>query len=244
MELERLPAVRSPRLELVIEAPPCPGNDRILAVGAEACAVLSEAGIPFMVGGCVALWAYGRLRCTKDIDLMLPANMPIKAMDLLASRGFHTRDMDASWLYKAIKDDILIDLIVWTSGNVRLDAETFQRVRPIRVNGHRFDAMGPEDLLLRSLLSFREDCPKGWFDALSMVERPIPGFDWSYFLRRLGAKYARRGLGFLIHAQGEFGASVVPKEIIHQLLERAEVAPDPDRPGLVTFLEVETPCDE
>lgn len=203
-----------------IEIPPCPGTAQILATGQEACAILESAGFPFMVGGGVALWAYGRKRCTKDMDIFLPAELPHKALNVLARHGFHTRDTDGAWLYKAIKHDVLIDLIVWTTGNIRLDAETFERARPFRVNGHTFQVMGPEDLLFRKILSFREETPKDWYDGLSMVAQPIPAFDWDYFMRRVQDCHAYRVLSFLLFAQGQLGTtSVVPPGLIQALLD-------------------------
>jgi len=223
-----------------IEIPPCPGTAQILATGQEACALLDAAGFPFMIGGGVALWAYGRKRCTKDFDIFLPSELPHKALNVLARHGFHTRDTDGAWLYKAFKHEVLIDLIVWTTGNIRLDAETFERTRRFRVNGHTFRVMGPEDLLFRKILSFREETPKDWYDALSMVQQPIPAFDWEYFMRRVEGRHIYRVLSFLLFAQGQLGAaSVVPPGLIHALIEcctEAGFTPVPV-PGPVTFVQ-------
>ena len=102
---------------------PLPDDRLLLAAGHEASAILGQANVPHMVGGGIAVWAYGRRRYTKDIDLFIPAKLPFVSLDALGKRGFHTRDTDASWLYKAFKYGVLIDLIVWTTGNIRLDEE-------------------------------------------------------------------------------------------------------------------------
>lgn len=207
----------------------------LLAVGHEACRILTEAGIPNMVGGGIAVWAYGRRRYTKDMDLFIPPRVPLMALDALGKAGFHTRETDASWLYKAIKQDVLIDLIVWTTGNIRVNDATFARTRSAQIDGHTFTLMGPEDVLFRKILSHREE-RRDWYDGLSMLARPLADFDWEYFLHLVGDRHARRTLSFLLYAQTEIHLDVVPPEIIDTLL--ACLYPErlaPDRPGSVLF---------
>ena len=220
------------------EIPPCPGSERILAIGEEARLILQEAGIPALVGGGIALWAYGRRRCTKDMDLFIPWQCPEDALNVLARHGFHTRDTDARWLYKAIKQDVLIDLIVYTTGNIRLDEETFRRSRTFSLDQYLLPVLGPEDLLFRKILSFREDTPKDWFDALSIVCPTLVEFDWDYFLDRVGDRHAGRALSFLIFAQSECGKACAPSQALEALLERWRQLPGQQedcRPGPVTF---------
>lgn len=223
----------------VTELPACKGTEQILAVGDEARRLLQEAGIPCLVGGGIALWAYGRRRCTKDMDLFLPSQLPEKAMNVLARHGFHTRDTDASWLYKAIKRDVLIDLIVYTTGNIRLDEETFRRARSFTIDPYVLPVLGPEDLLFRKILSFREETPKDWFDALSIVCPTLVEFDWGYFLERVGELHAGRALSFLVFAQSECGKACAPSHAMEVLLERWRRMPTGEptcHPGPVTFL--------
>lgn len=196
--------------------PPLPDAKRLLSAGHEACEVLKEAGVPYMVGGGVAIWAYGRRRATKDIDLFIPPKMPYVALDALGKRGFFTRDSDAGWLYKAYKQEILIDIIVWTTGNIRVDDETFGRLRQVAIDGYPFAIMGPEDLLFRKILSHREE-RRDWYDGLSMLEQTTEALDWDYFMRRVTPPHARRALSFLLYAQSELGVDVVPSCVIADL---------------------------
>ncbi len=191
----------------------------LLAIGHEACRVLKDAGIPAMVGGGIAVWVYGRRRYTKDMDLFIPPRIPLVALDALGKAGFHTRETDASWLYKAIKQDVLVDLIVWTTGNIRVTDETFARARKAQIDGHAFTLMGPEDVLFRKILSHKED-RRDWYDGLSMLALPQAGFDWEYFLRLVGVRYARRALSFLFYAQTEIRPEVAPPAVIAELLDR------------------------
>lgn len=199
----------------------------LLAIGHEACRILTDAGIPNLVGGGIAVWAYGRRRYTKDIDLFIPARIPLLAMDALGKHGFHTRDTDASWLYKAIKEDVLIDLIVWTTGNIRVSDATFERARTVQIDGFAFTLMGPEDVLFRKILSHREE-RRDWYDALSMLTRPQAGFDWTYFLSLVGDLHARRTLSFLLYAQTEIHQDVVPPAVLGELLGRLNLGTPPE----------------
>lgn len=197
--------------------PPLPDVKRLLSAGHEACQVLTEAGVPHMVGGGLAIWAYGRRRATKDIDLFIPPKIPYVALDALGKRGFFTRDSDAGWLYKAYKQDILIDIIVWTTGNIRVDEETFRRIRQVQIDGYPFTIMGPEDMLFRKILSHREE-RRDWYDGLSMLAQTAEPFDWQYFMHRVGPLHARRVLSFLLYAQSELGTDAVPRPVIDDLL--------------------------
>lgn len=197
-------------------------DTHLLHVGREACDVLDRAGVPHMVGGGIAVWAYGRRRWTKDMDLFIPPRIPFAALDALGKAGFHTRDTDASWLYKAFKENVLIDLIVWTTGNVRCDDATFERARIADIDGYTLRLMGPEDVLFRKILSHRED-RRDWYDALSMIARPVPDFDWEYFLGRVGEKYVLRTLSFLFYCRADFGHEVVPEWVVKRLLDLATI---------------------
>ena len=200
-----------------VATPLLPDVKRLLSAGHEACQVLKEAGVPYMVGGGVAVWAYGRRRATKDIDLFIPPKIPYVALDALGKRGFFTRDSDAGWLYKAYKQEILIDLIVWTTGNIRVDDETFARLREVEIDGYPFAIMGPEDVLFRKILSHREE-RRDWYDGLSMLGNGLEALDWDYFMRRIAPPHARRTLSFLLYAQSELGMDVVPSDVVTDLL--------------------------
>ncbi|HEY9724717.1 MAG TPA: nucleotidyltransferase [Oscillatoriaceae cyanobacterium] len=190
------------------------------AIFGEACRILEDARIPHVMGGGVAIRAYGRSRPLKDADLFMQKTYVFSAMDELTRRGaFHTRDTDATWLYKAIKSDVLVDIIVRTTGNIHMTPETYERARMVELYGHPFRMMGPEDLLIRKIHSHREGRPD-LSDAVSMLEAPIPKFDWRYFQRLAITNDYHRVLGFLLWVQAEFGATDVPPWLIRNLTER------------------------
>ena len=190
------------------------------AVFGEACRILEDAAIPYVMGGGVAIRAYGRTRPLKDADIFLQREFVFPAMDELTKIGaFHTRDTDATWLYKAIKDEILVDIIVRTTGNIHMSHLTLEHARRIELYGYHFNMMGPEDLLFRKIHSHREGRPDQ-FDAFSMLETPIKDFDWDYFLSMVYTNDVRRVLGFLLWAQSEVGNRVIPHPVICELTNR------------------------
>jgi hypothetical protein len=207
----------------LLEAPKdhqAPDERTKFAVFAEACRILEEQGIPYIMGGGVAIRAYGRTRPLKDADIFLEKKWVFPAMDALTRLGgFHTREMDAAWLYKALKHDILVDIIVKTTGNVPITEQTYSHTREAELYGHTYRMMGPEDLMIRKILSHKEGRPD-MFDYLSMFEDPIQDFDWHYFMSMVLPTTYRKVLGALLWVQAETDVRVVPDWVICTLTER------------------------
>jgi hypothetical protein len=82
-------------------------NDRILGYEDFICQVLEAlkaAGVEYMIGGAVAVWAWGEPRATLDLDLVV--NIPLKAIDQL-SKELEKRNMlvPAEIILENILDD-------------------------------------------------------------------------------------------------------------------------------------------
>jgi predicted nucleotidyltransferase len=167
----------------------------------EACTVLDNAGVPFVIGGGTAVVVWGRDRCTKDFDLFLNREVLRSAMDALSIAGFVTTDTEKRWLYKAWRGEMLVDLIVESRGGVRVDDDTLTHARIVNMFGYDLRIMGAEDVLFRKILTLTEGRPD-WYDALSIVERQRDTLDWTYLLYR-AQRQPRRVLSFLLFAQTE-----------------------------------------
>src|SRR4051812_48972229 len=72
---------------------------------------LNEAKIPYALIGGLAVKGLGRPRVTNDIDVFVSPDDADRALEVFASRGFETEKRDPHWLYKAWREDILVDVI-------------------------------------------------------------------------------------------------------------------------------------
>ena len=106
-----------------------------------------------------------------------------------ADAGYQTEETDQTWLYKATKDGVLVDVIFESTGGIVLDDEMLSRVRQGTFEHLRLNVLGPEDLLVIKAIVHREHRQRHWFDALALVE--TGELDWPYLLRR--ATPARAG---------------------------------------------------
>ena len=169
----------------------------------EACTALDERNIPYVIGGGTVVVLYGRQRRTKDFDLFLNRKYQRTAMDVLSLAGFTTTDTEKGWLYKAWRDETLVDLIVESRGGMQITAETMRHARIVHQYGYFFRVMGPEDTLFRKILTLTEGRPD-WHDALSIIDRQQGRLDWDYFLQLTQKKnQARRVLAFMLFARTE-----------------------------------------
>lgn len=159
---------------------------------------LGRTGIAYLFGGGLAAKCFGRERRTKDIDLFVRPENADALLDALDKGGFKTQKTDPKWLYKAKKDDIPIDIIFKSSGNIFLDDETFKRATQMEFMGRTLNILPPEDLIVMKTLATGEFTPSHWFDALDVIKStPI---DWEYLSRR--AKHGpRKILSLLFYAQ-------------------------------------------
>jgi predicted nucleotidyltransferase len=179
--------------------------------------ILRRSGIPHLFMGGVASAALGRPRWTHDIDLFVGPDDARRTLALLAEHGFDTQETDPEWLFKALKDDVLVDVIFLSDGRVSLDEEMAARARWAEVQGIRLPVIGPEDLIVIKALVHKERSPRHWFDALALLRRD--DLDWDYLLRRARRYNPLRVLSLLYFARSS--DQVVPGDAIRRLREAA-----------------------
>ena len=185
---------------------------RVLRGAADA---LSAARLPHVFMGGLASAALGRPRWTHDIDVFVRAQDNHRALEVLASAGFTTQETDPEWLFKALKDDVLVDVIFRSSGSVVLDKDMVSRARRASVAGTEVPVIPAEDLIVIKALVFKERAPRHWYDALALLQRT--DLDWGYLIKRSLAYDFRRVLSLLIYARSEDRA--VPAEAIQKLFD-------------------------
>lgn len=167
----------------------------------QATEILDQRGLDYLVFGGVAVWAYGRRRPTKDIDLLVRPEEADSVLEALDSGGFATERTDDSWLFKASRGGADIDIVFQTKG-ISLSNEILSRKRQAELDGRDFDVIDPENLVLVKILSKKEIRPADWYDALSIIRNLGRDFDWPYFTRA-SKPFAPKVLSFLFFVQGK-----------------------------------------
>ena len=116
---------------------------------------LHEAEVPFLLGGSMAVWAYGGPEPVKDLDLMVRPEDAERAQQVLARAGFRAEDPPEEWLLKAFYGDVLVDLIFSPRG-VPITDDVLERGRERSVMALRVRVMAPEDVFVSKLLALDE----------------------------------------------------------------------------------------
>lgn len=190
-----------------------PGVDRgFVEVLAATVTALQATGIPFALIGGVASAVYGRPRLTADIDVFC---RPEDALDLLAGLergGFATEATNPTWIYKAYRDDVVVDVIFRAKNEIYFDWPMQERVQTRAFEGVDVPLAAPEDIVVTKAIAADESSPTHWWDALCILA--LNDIDWDYLLSR-----ARKGLNrtaSLLH----FALSVdlpVPVPVLHRI---------------------------
>lgn len=182
---------------------------------------IAEADIPHLVFGSIATRALGRTRpisTDEDIDLFVrPPDAPA-ALQALEGAGFVTVEEDPTWIHKAKRAGVTVDIIYKAAGRVYIDDEMHERGVETNVMGVDVRLVPPEDLAVMKALLHDEDRAFDWFDALALLERP--GLDWAYLLHRAEAYAAQRMLSLMIFARTE--GIEVPADVIAKLRQIVE----------------------
>jgi hypothetical protein len=129
--------------------------DRIVDALRAAVPVLHAAEIPFLLGGSMAVWAYGGPEPLNDLDLMVRPADARRAQEALGEAGFRTDDPPEDWLLKAWHGDVLVDLIFEPRG-IAIDDETLARGEERSLAAIRLRVMALEDVLVSKLLALDE----------------------------------------------------------------------------------------
>ena len=213
---ERLEAISLPEAE---PDPPAFEKQNVdepvfLAVLKEALATLADHDVPFLVIGGVASAVWGRPRFTQDIDVLVRPHDAKRALEALEDAGFATQETDEHWLYKGLKDGVIVDVLFQSSGGIYLDEEMLERCQTRELHEIKLPLAAPEDIVVMKSVAHEEATPRYWHDALSIIARV--DMDWDYLLRRARVR-AKRILALLLYAQSN--DLVVPDRVVRELLD-------------------------
>src|SRR5439155_12489671 len=115
----------------------------------------------------------GRWRSTKNLDVFLRARDVTATLDALDAAGFRVELTDPSWLAKAFRDGVLVDLIFSSyNGLFPVDDDWFENARPGRVVGVPSQLVGPEEMIVSK--------------AFVAARERFDGSDISWLIRTIG----------------------------------------------------------
>lgn len=171
--------------------------DTVAGVLAEAVRTIDAHGVPYLLVGGLASALLGRRRCSGDVDLFLQPESASIALDALADAGFRTERTNPAWLFKAFRDDVLVDLIFKARGDIYLDEEMLRRASVQTYRKTRVRVIPPEDLIVIKAIVHDEETPRHWYDALGVIAQGE--LDWDYLVER-ASHSPRRVLSLLLYA--------------------------------------------
>jgi predicted nucleotidyltransferase len=180
----------------------------------QAVETVEKAGFPFLVLGGLAASLVGRPRWTHDIDFLVRPDDARQVLEALRAAGFTTEETDPVWIFKAFKDQVMVDIIFMVMGGIYLDDDMRAHSIARDYDGLRLRIPSPEDQIVIKGIVHREETSRHWFDALAILGRAE--LDWEYLLRRARVG-ARRVLALLIYAQST--DILVPSWVIRRLYE-------------------------
>jgi predicted nucleotidyltransferase len=184
----------------------------------EATSILDREGLAHVVFGSLATVTMARHRelgPEEDIDLLVRPPDAARAAEGMAAAGYVVEDTDPSWIRKAKRLGVTVDLIHRAGREVHLDAEMLERAVQMSVLGVPVRLMPAEDLAVIKAVLHDETRPGDWFDALALVGRPT--LDWEYLLRRARGHGAQRILSLLLYARAD--GTGVPDRVLAELLD-------------------------
>ncbi|HEX6600126.1 MAG TPA: nucleotidyltransferase [Gemmatimonadaceae bacterium] len=152
--------------------------------------VLSDAGVPFLVGGSHAFLEYtGIVRNTKDFDLFLRRTDLERALDALRDAGYRTEVSFPHWLAKAWQHDDFVDL-VFSSGNgiCVVDDGWFENAVETQVLGMPVKIVPCEELMWQKAFVMERERFDG-ADLMHVLRSRAEELDWARLLARFGERW-------------------------------------------------------
>jgi predicted nucleotidyltransferase len=211
---------------------------------------LTEARVPFLVGGALACTQYtGIERSTKDVDLFIRSDDLARAREALLKAGHDTELTYPHWLAKVHAGDHCLDLI-FSSGNgvSAVDDAWFEHAADAELLGVAVKLAPVEETIWSKAFVMERERYDG-ADVAHLLHARARQIDWRRLLERFGPHW-RVLLSHLVL----FGFSypdrraAVPAWVMHGLLDRLrdeqEAAPPPERVCQGTLLSREQYLDD
>jgi Uncharacterised nucleotidyltransferase len=174
-----------------------------------ATAALSDAGVPFLLGGSLASWARGGPETRHDLDLMIKPGDVERALEALADAGMRPERPPEQWLVKAWDGDTLVDLIYCPKG-LPMDDDVIARGEELSVLGMEIRVMALEDVMATKLMALTEHSLR--YEGLLQIARALrEQIDWMAVRDRTRSSPFARAFFTLLE-----GLDVVPEGTPHR----------------------------
>lgn len=187
-----------------------------------ALAILSNAGVPHLVGGAYAFARYtGIERHTKDFDVFIRREDFDRAAWAFRKEGYKAELTFEHWLGKAFKGDEFVDLIYGAGNGVaRVDDLWFEHAVKDRVFGVECELIPAEEMIWSKGLIMERERFDG-ADVAHVIRAVGDRLDWQRLLQRYGkywrALYAHIVMfGFIYPSDRD----KVPEWVVNELTKR------------------------
>ena len=193
--------------------------------------VLSEAGVPFLIGGAFALSFYiGTRRRTKDLDVFILQQDLQPALKALGDAGYRTEVTDPSWLGKAFCGDDFVDVIFgFGNGVTKIDQGWFEHATTGELWGEVVLFSPLEESLWSKAFVQERDRFDG-ADIAHIILLAAERLDWRRLIDRFGEDW-RVLLGHLVLVGFIYPSerTRIPSWVMRELLGRLQ--PELDTPA-------------
>jgi hypothetical protein len=197
--------------------------------------VLSDARVPFLVGGSHALLNYtGIVRQTKDFDLFIKHDDLDAGLDALREAGYHTEITFPHWLAKAKQGNDVVDL-VFSSGNgvCKVDDMWFTNALEADVLGMPVKIAPVEELLWQKAFVMERERYDG-ADVAHVIRSCAETLDWDRLMLRFEAHWQLLLsylvlFGFIYPSERHRIPNRVMTELTTRLQQESEAPPSDNR---------------
>jgi hypothetical protein len=180
----------------------------------EAISLLEDEGVDYAVSGSIAteFWTKGVKRIA-DIDVVIREKDSQRILKRLADAGYRSEEMEHSWLHKAHKGGVTIDLIFELANKAVLDEEMLaHRTRGEMFGTHPYVISAEDQVATLAAVVRRDTVGAQWYSLIDLMANN--DLDWDYLLAR-SQEIPLRMLSVIYFALGE--AVPVKKGVIEEL---------------------------
>jgi hypothetical protein len=159
-------------------------QEKAAAVFREVITLLEDGSFEYAVGGGISTdhWTSGAKRIS-DIDLVIREVDAPGILRMLSKAGFETAEMEHSWLHKAHRDGVTIDLMFELKNGTMFDERFREHRKRAEMFGTTAYVMAPEDQVASLAGTVgRDTIGKHWYGMIDIMGNN--DLEWDYVLAR------------------------------------------------------------